>query len=771
MDILEKYRVVQQSLTTTVNLGTLVSNGGIGTLKPGLDYFRFVLGTYDENDFSDNFAKDVTISNNHDWDYLYNSQNDYNKAYIYGDEANMYYPTDVLLASVGIPTHVQQTKEKFLNNFYYCIGTMDFTKKTESTLTETEISYINTKYAWKKFNGTLKVPLGTEYKTYVWMIGSNVWGEDNYGGYTEEACDDIDMPVIGNFSINSERINFCTAGTNVQDVVDVQGAYGSLYWGTYSNYWYKCPNFNIGIGSKDHHSYLGPRVTFKGCKLKNADGLYLFNDSKPYCYTGLFDGSTIESGPHIGTGVISGNGRISLDKFSCSQMFKSCKRLKNYTFDNRINISGESCLHGTFENCTALTTVSIPMMIYNGTMSGSGGPLNSLGGGLNKNIMTDCFKNCSNLTKVELNLTPHGDKPTWHDYEWTNYFWTHSGYGLTAENNTFTNAGPLSKINILNVKNVDNAIQKSITDNTYNKHIMYKYGDPVQLIDGTSSPDSYGNAGAIYTLLNSHTFYNTFSFGNYDDYYTDIYDSEKNIYITIKDGSRGGGAENNNWKLQINGTDYISNIRIPKIVYSIDPTNYNKLFSDYSFTSEKYIKFSLRFSNGLASSYVTFTVPKGMTWAEAANAVFGDTGNRKKPLIHIIHYNISGASIRDNKGNEFTCSDNEPIGIYLLESDSLSTNKPIKTLIGFNGYSYFKPNQSYIMNIETELGVFDVDLRFGAISPFQNGDPVNPNEEIQEHIYYVNNTISNLDSTKYASYGNLEWWKNPATPLVAPITE
>jgi hypothetical protein len=748
MDILEKYRVVQQSLTTTVNLGTIVSNGGIGALKPGLDYFRFVLGTYDESDTSDTFAKDVTISNNHDWDYLYDPQNDYNKAYIYGDTSNMYYPFNVLVSSIGVPTELQQTKNKFLNNFYYCIGTMDFTKKTESELTDTEVSYINSKYAWKKFNGTLKVPLGTEYKTYVWMIGSNVWGETNYEGYTEEACDDFDMPVIGNFSINSERINFCTTGTNVQDVVDVQGAYGSLYWGTYSDYWYKCPNFNIGNGSKDHGSWLGPRVTFKGCKLKNADGLFLFNDSQPYCYSGLFDGSTIESGPAIGTGAISGNGRISLDEYSCSQMFKSCKRLKNYTFDNRINISGKSCLQGTFENCTALTTVNIPMMIYNGSNAGSDGPLGDLGGGFNRDTMKDCFKNCSNLTKVELNLSPHGNKPTWWDYEWTNYFWVHQGYGLTAENNTFTNAGPLSKINILNVKNVDNAIQKSISDTTYDKYIMYNYGDPL-------STDSYGNAGMIYTLLNSHTFYNTFSFPNLGDYYTDIYDSEKNIYIKIKDGNRSGGTENNNWKLQINGNDYISNIRIPKIAYSIDPTNYNKLFSNYSSTSKDYIKFSLRFSNSLASSYVTFTVPKGMTWAEAVNAKFGPNNNGNKPLINIIHYNLPG-------------SDNESIGIHLLASNSLSADKPVKTLIGFYGYSYYSPNSSYLKNIETELGRFDIDLRFGAISPFQNGDPVNPNEEIQEHIYYVNNTISNLESTKYASYGNLEWWKNPATPLVPP---
>ena len=744
MDILEKYRVVQQSLTTTVNLGTIVSNGGIGTLKPGLDYFRFVLGTYDENDFSDTFAKDVTISNNHDWDYLYDVQNDYNKAYIYGDEANMYYPGNIVIPDYS-SSGLQQTKEKFLNNFYYCIGTMDFTKKTESTLTDTEISYINSKYAWKKFNGTLKVPLGTEYKTYVWMIGSNVWGETNYEGYTEEACDDFDMPVIGNFSINSERINFCTAGTNVQDIVDVQGAYGSLYWGTYSDYWYKCPNFNIGKGSKDAEDDSGPRITFKGCKLKNADYLYLFNDSQPYCYAGLFDGSTITSGPKIGTGVInSETGRINLADYSCAQMFKSCKRLKEYQFDNRINISGESCLQGTFENCIALGSVVIPMMIYNGTTSGSGGGLTELDGGLSYNTMKGCFKNCSNLTKVELNLSPHGNKPTWWDYYWTNKMWNTYGYGLMTDQNAFINAGALSKINILNIKNIDNVIRKRTNTSGNNKYIYYLFGDQQQ---GSSDTDNSG-ADYVYTLINSFFFKG--SYGNSDNSlggnsFTKLNNDIKNIYVRTVDTKYDSlGIEINNWKLQINGYDYINSIRLPIINYSIDPTNYNNIFN-----GKTTIKFSLKFSNSLAINYVTFTVPKGITWAEVVDKNFG--GNS---LISIIYYNYPGY-------------DSKYVGISKLESNTYENQT--KSLIGFEGLNYAETDGD--SNADTELGIFNKTIRFGAISPFQNGDPVDPNEEIQEHIYYINNTISNLESTKYASYGNLNWWQNPATPLVSPITE
>lgn len=500
MDILEKYKVNQTAVNDTYDTSLYL---GTFALKAGLDYFRFVLGTYEENSsngpdaepmtIANTITKNIIISNNHNWDELYDSD-----------------VIDSSLKGGNNTSGLQSTKDKILNNYFYCIGTMDFTSKTESTLSESEKTYINEKYTWKKFNGSITVKLDTSYKTYVWMIGSNVWAEDNINGYTDDAINSDYYPKKGYWKDNAERINFkieSDGDTSPETLVDISGAYGSLCWGNNSENWQICPKTDYSYSTSDRIN--SPRITFRNTKIGNAANLYLFNNTEPWCYAGLFKGSLISKGPNIGSGIIDGHGRIDFAEYSGAAMFKNCTALTSYTFNNKINISGQYCLTHAFNGCKSLVTANIPVMLLNGNIA-DGPPVAEVGGGLNIGIMDSCFDNCTKLTTINLNITPlnitpNGAKPSKWDYLKTIDQWYHSNYRIA---NLFSNnVGNTSEINKLNIKNVDNVIGTTLANDGITE--LYHYGDD-------------GNATQLYEY-----FY--------------IYNDIPNI---------------SNWKLQINGSDF-----------------------------------------------------------------------------------------------------------------------------------------------------------------------------------------------------------------------
>lgn len=669
MATLDKQRLLQQAITTTANLGTIVAEGGMGTLKPGLDYFRFELGTFDEALNPETYARQITISNNHEWDYLYNDEQASNLAYIYGDTSNSYYLTnEVKILNSGN----QQTKNRFLKNYFYCVGTRDFRYHTESSLTEADQQYINDNYKWKKFNGSITVPLDTSCITYVWMIGSNVWTEDDTTGYTIDAFHDKDNPIKGNWSANSERLNFCVLGStesiiNVQDIVNVAGAYGSLCWGTSSENWYTCPNENskCGYGNPDSSIPEGPHITFKNTKLNSASSLYLFNDSQPYCYSGLFDGSTITAGPTIGTNLSE---RIKLQDYSCCQMFKNCKRLKTYSFNNNINISGEGCLKEAFINCTALTSAYIPVMLPTETDGQDG---------LGVDVLNRCFENCSQLTSVTLDLSPNNAKPSNNSYEYAARRWFDLRCGIFK---LFYNAGPLTSINKLNIKNIDNAV----TTRTDSDGILYLYGNN-------------GAATNLYYWINTDSLKD----GPFSASVTEVTNVFKNG-LKIDDTLYFNYA---NWKLQINGSDYI---------YKVASSSGGE--SD----STEFVKFGLR-TNGMdAYDYITFSVPAGSTWNDLLNN----------------YDSSSDVYIRSMNGSK----------IYLSKYNGLNSYTFPRGVVGFS---------SAIRGDYTNIGNFSTTIEFAAICPSSTRYPVDPSEEIKNHIYIVNNDYDNSYYMNYGTTANL----------------
>lgn len=320
-------------------------------------------------------------------------------------------------------------------SIYYCIGTIDY-------LNSSSIGDVS---SWKKFNGSIKLTAGTEYDTYVYMLGhvdvprvNGKYGNTicyndvesdstldmfniyyNQGGYFADDSDDIDdlsYQLTENVKWFGD-INFSVLGTYVDDFVSIEGSMGSLIYGEDTTKWKYFPPYGHSVITSPIHKTLNSagRVTFNNTKIHSASGLKLFyehhpkqsNSEKLYGgryddsytgYTGLFNGSSLMYAPGLSAGLDYTIGSC-IENMDCTCLFKNCDRLKSYSID--VNWHENNSFKSTFEGCTSLKSITIPCE-YN-TSNSSGFPFVTNYSYYDSN-MSRCFNDCTNLRSITFNL-------------------------------------------------------------------------------------------------------------------------------------------------------------------------------------------------------------------------------------------------------------------------------------------------------------------------------------------------------------------------------
>ena len=325
-------------------------------------------------------------------------------------------------------------------SIYYHIGTTNYLNSSVTGNTAT----------WKKFNGQIKLSAGTEYDTYVYMLGhidvprvNGKYGNTSCYFYTSDGDVTNDTPHDmldeyynkgGVFTNDSESvdsvsyqlvenikwfgdINFSVLGTYVDDFVSVEGSMGSLIYGEDITKWKYFPPYGYSRHSISHEaiSHAG-KVTFNNTKMYSASGLKLFHEHLPKLsnsgqlyggryienhgnkayYTGLFSGSSLMYAPNLSAGLDYSIGSC-IENMNCTCLFKDCHRLKNYHVD--VNWHENNSFKSTFEGCTSLKSITIPCE-YN-TLSGF--PFYTNYDYYNSNL-SQCFNDCSNLRTITFNL-------------------------------------------------------------------------------------------------------------------------------------------------------------------------------------------------------------------------------------------------------------------------------------------------------------------------------------------------------------------------------
>ena len=323
-------------------------------------------------------------------------------------------------------------------SIYYHIGTTDYLNS----------SVVGNVATWKKFKGQINLSAGTEYDTYVYMLGhidvprvNGKYGNTscyfstnniphdmldeyyNQGGvFTDDSenVDSLSYQLVENIKWFGD-INFSVLGTYVDDFVSVEGSMGSLIYGEDSTKWKYFPPY--GYSWHNGSDLMGSvrsagKVTFNNTKMYSASGLKLFHEHLPNqsnserlyggryienpgnnaYYTGLFGGSSLMYAPSLSAGLDYSIGSC-IENMNCTCLFKDCHRLKNYHVD--VNWHENNSFKSTFEGCTSLKSITIPCEFN--TSSNSGFPFHTYYDYYNSNL-SQCFSNCSNLRNITFNL-------------------------------------------------------------------------------------------------------------------------------------------------------------------------------------------------------------------------------------------------------------------------------------------------------------------------------------------------------------------------------
>ena len=442
----------------------------IGTLTPGVNYFKITLGT--------------SLSTHYD--------------------------------TICIQNNSPLTKDLILNNYRYIIGTVDYTKSPNNsydTMSNDILGHISryTNHTWKRFKNKINIKLDNTHPTYIYMIGSNVeYVEDDEQYYihsnikylsTNSTSEVLYIPEYLNFDIfpldsicNIENLYIMGSSAGIltlSDGISISGDYGSLYWGELQNKWSDSPNLN---GYSDKASVHHPVISFCNTYCSNASELSLFKNTSSYCYFELFSGSTIKNIPTIGTGSFTRdtiaatevqNNLFELTDYCCKYMYKNCTQLANgnaFSDSNLINFSfiGTSCCEGMFEGCNNLTNITLPISatFKNAKYSTSGSEATpyigtgnvsnylselALGDSALENIINNCY-NLSNITidfntrltndvietaEITYTMENNGRMPQSQDFANALAWWDTSEFLFDLEG-----VGPFNQVNklIVNVK-------------------------------------------------------------------------------------------------------------------------------------------------------------------------------------------------------------------------------------------------------------------------------------------------------------------------------
>jgi hypothetical protein len=336
-------------------------------------------------------------------------------------------------------------------SIYYHIGTTNYLNS----------SSVGDVAIWKKFDGQIKLTAGTEYDTYVYMLGhvdvprvngkygntscyfsganfssdvTNVTPRDmldeyyNDGGSFFNHSEDVNSlsyQLVENIKWFGD-INFSVLGTYVDDFVNVEGSMGSLIYGEDITKWKYFPPYGTARHKNDSMTKThSGKVTFNNTKMYSASGLKLFHEHLPNLsnseelyggryiknpsdnvyYTGLFGGSSLMYAPSLSAGLDYSIGSC-IENMNCTCLFKNYHRLKNYYVD--VNWHVNNSFKSTFDGCTSLKSITIPCE-FNNTSNVSrelGFPFHTEPNpdAYYYSNLSQCFNNCSNLRNITFNL-------------------------------------------------------------------------------------------------------------------------------------------------------------------------------------------------------------------------------------------------------------------------------------------------------------------------------------------------------------------------------